>query len=262
MILQDLRITDFSQGGLLLNDCEGITHIKQLPCFSIVESLEGYYTVSIDNSPVYRTQKNGFFIAPSQKQQTITHHVSAETGWMRARWIFFNVLVNDCYPLDALYRFPVCCDVKSEQELHRLFEEIFSTNDRMRQYACLLTAVSILLPTAEPIQPRDEAMTQVMQYLQQRYRESLSISDLTKLTHLSQSALFSRFKAVFGTSPLHFLCDYRLSKAALLLESTNLHINEIAEQVGFDDSFYFSKLFKRKYHLSPRDYKKQWSGIS
>jgi Transcriptional regulator containing an amidase domain and an AraC-type DNA-binding HTH domain len=70
---------------------------------------------------------------------------------------------------------------------------------------------------------------------------------------------YSRFRKIFkettGLSPNQYHLNLRLDKAKDLLTSTNLTINEVAYQTGFDSIFYFSRLFKKKNGLPPKEYR-------
>ncbi|SFS89676.1 Signal transduction histidine kinase [Porphyromonadaceae bacterium NLAE-zl-C104] len=77
---------------------------------------------------------------------------------------------------------------------------------------------------------------------------------------LSRSSLFSKFKALTGMTPNEFIRNQRLKRAAILLrEHQELQITEIAEQLGFGSSVYFSRVFKTKYGVSPAQYRKKKS---
>ena len=69
------------------------------------------------------------------------------------------------------------------------------------------------------------------------------------------------FKEHTGFSPHNFLLKMRLRKAAETLITTNLSIKEIALRNGWDDEYYFSRLFKKNYRLSPGAYRKESSRV-
>ena len=68
------------------------------------------------------------------------------------------------------------------------------------------------------------------------------------------------FKELTKLSPTHYVIQCRLVRAANLLITTDLLLVEIAVECGFENQFYFSKLFKRHYFISPREYRRQFSG--
>jgi len=66
------------------------------------------------------------------------------------------------------------------------------------------------------------------------------------------------FKAVAGLAPTQFQLQSRMNKATTLLSDTHEPIGNIGSMVGIDDPYYFSTLFKRRFHLSPRAYRREF----
>lgn len=64
------------------------------------------------------------------------------------------------------------------------------------------------------------------------------------------------FKEEKGETFINFISDKRLEKSRQLLETTDLSIKEITADVGYNDQNYFSRIFKNKYGLSPKEYRK------
>ena len=65
------------------------------------------------------------------------------------------------------------------------------------------------------------------------------------------------FKEATGMSPNNYLLEMRIQRASKLLTETDTAIYNISEQVGISDWFYFSKAFKKKFGVSPLNYRKQ-----
>lgn len=74
---------------------------------------------------------------------------------------------------------------------------------------------------------------------------------------MSRSAFFKRLKSLTSLAPSEFIKDRKLSYAVELLKQSDLAISDIAYQAGFSDVGYFGKCFRKKYGMSPRDFKKQ-----
>lgn len=75
---------------------------------------------------------------------------------------------------------------------------------------------------------------------------------------LSRSAFFKKLKSLTGLAPVELVKDIRLNKSIELIKNTGLSISEIAFAVGFKDSGYYSKCFRKKYNQTPREYMNEW----
>ena len=93
--------------------------------------------------------------------------------------------------------------------------------------------------------------------LEENYPEQFTLAKLAKMSYMSVSSYTAKFRLALGMSPMDYLIKIRLSKAKELLTTTELSINNIAEQCGFCSSNYFIKLFRRTYQLTPLQFRKQ-----
>ena len=75
---------------------------------------------------------------------------------------------------------------------------------------------------------------------------------------LSRSAFFKKLKSLTGLAPVDLVKEIRLNKSVELIKNTDLSISEIAFAVGFKDSGYYSKCFRKKYNQTPREYMSEW----
>lgn len=99
------------------------------------------------------------------------------------------------------------------------------------------------------------ALSRVMAYLESHFSEAITLDDLVQLSNFSKSSLIRLFRRCLGTTPMSYLNDLRLRKARDLLLDSRLSVTEVAFSVGFSDSNYFSRQFRSKYFLSPRQYR-------
>lgn len=81
------------------------------------------------------------------------------------------------------------------------------------------------------------------------------IEKYAELSGMSETYFYRCFRKWSGISPIEYRNNLRLSNAESLLRCTDMKISEIAESVGFEDPFYFCKLFSLKYGASPRNYR-------
>ena len=79
-----------------------------------------------------------------------------------------------------------------------------------------------------------------------------TIEDLAKMANLSEPYLHRLFKAETGKTPMEFIRDIRLEKLRDLLLNTFMLCKEICAAVGFSDPVIFSRIFKKKYGITPQ----------
>ena len=91
----------------------------------------------------------------------------------------------------------------------------------------------------------------------ENYNKPLCIEDYAAKHHMSVSWFIRNFKEYTESTPTQYILSLRISNAQTLLESTNYNITEIAEIVGYDNPFYFSRLFKKQSGVSPSEFRNQ-----
>ncbi len=96
-------------------------------------------------------------------------------------------------------------------------------------------------------------------YLENHYAEPLRLDDVARAAHLSKRHLLRRFKEATGLTPGAYLMHVRVARGAERLRGEDHNVSEAAWAVGFEDSNYFSRQFRRLMGISPRDYRKHWA---
>jgi len=96
---------------------------------------------------------------------------------------------------------------------------------------------------------------QSIAYMMQHLDRPLQIARLAQVAHISPSHFFVLFKRWTGFSPMEYFIRLRMQRAAQLLVSTALSVKEAAATLGYDDPFYFSRVFKSVHALAPTDYR-------
>lgn len=102
-----------------------------------------------------------------------------------------------------------------------------------------------------------QLITQAIHYLEERYAEPITLNSLTAALDCNARQLQRLFKARLNIGPMEYLLQVRLKQAKALLKHTNITLAQIAEAVGYMDSYYFSRIFKKYTGVSPRQYKEQ-----
>lgn len=93
---------------------------------------------------------------------------------------------------------------------------------------------------------------QIIDYIEDHYSEKISLDQIAENMYLSSFYISRIFKSETGNTPIRHLINIRLEKARELLENGYQgSIQEVASIVGYDDAYHFSKLFKKRYGISP-----------
>ncbi len=93
-------------------------------------------------------------------------------------------------------------------------------------------------------------------FMKNNLDRSISVEELADHLNYSSSYLYSLFKEETGYSPIHYFNHLKIQKACQYLSFTKMSVKEISYELGFNDPFYFSRLFKKLMKLSPTDYKR------
>jgi len=96
---------------------------------------------------------------------------------------------------------------------------------------------------------------QSIAYMAQHLDQPLQVATLAALANISPSHFFALFKRRIGSAPMDYFTRLRMQRACRLLERTTLSVKEIASELGYDDPFYFSRVFKSVNSMAPSDYR-------
>ncbi|WP_444997628.1 GlxA family transcriptional regulator [Aliikangiella sp. IMCC44359] len=106
----------------------------------------------------------------------------------------------------------------------------------------------------------DEGIIEVQQWMQSHYSQNFNLKALAEMANMSVRNFSRRFKAAVGKSALAYGMDLKVQMARDLLKTTNLSLQDIADQVGIKDTAYFSRQFKLKNKITPGEYRKMVRG--
>lgn len=99
--------------------------------------------------------------------------------------------------------------------------------------------------------------TQIKNYLDANYSETITLDSLAALTHMNKYYLAHTFTKYVGLSPINYLLQKRIQEGKSLLESTSYSIAQISDLLGFSSQSYFSQAFRKATGMTPMQYRKQ-----
>lgn len=132
------------------------------------------------------------------------------------------------------------------------------SDDKIESYLNILKVLANYLTASNAVRPsKDDLASSVKQYLEFNYNSNITIDKLCQHFNCSRATLMNNFKLKYGITVFNYINDYRLSIAAKQLIRTQSAIKEIAINAGYSDQNYFSKVFIKRYGLTPSEYRKQ-----
>jgi transcriptional regulator GlxA family with amidase domain len=110
-------------------------------------------------------------------------------------------------------------------------------------------------------QVEDAVIARCQTWIAEHYQEQNPVSSLVRLSGLAERTFKRRFQQATGMSPLAYVHALRLEEAKQLLEASDAPIEAIANEVGYEDAGYFSRLFRREVNLTPAQYRRRFGAL-
>ncbi len=208
------------------------------------------------NGKSYDMRKGDITIVNSAELHSI---IEGEYYCLRISPSFFSdVDTAECYFVNY-----IPCDT----ELSDCFEAVFREyNEKGVGYDIEVKSIVyhliriLLVKYANNKNPKRKNVDMVIDalgFIADNYTDNLTTSDICRHLHVSGNYFSHTFKSTMGYTPTEYINKYRMEKAADLIVCTGMNITDISVAVGIEDSNYFSRLFKRFFNMSPREYKRK-----
>lgn len=135
---------------------------------------------------------------------------------------------------------------------------IFTSAEDMIMYLEELINFQLKLkPQYQPEKIKNKTFRDVLQYVNKNYCDDISIQSVSKKFVINPSYLSQMFRKEIKKTFTQYLTSLRMSDACELLKETEYTINEIADKIGYNDYFYFAKIFKRFTGKTPGNYREE-----
>jgi AraC-like DNA-binding protein len=107
----------------------------------------------------------------------------------------------------------------------------------------------------EKKQVDENYITQSILHMRSELHGKLTVEEMAARHKLSASYFSTQFRKATGMPPIDYFIHLKIQKACQLLYKDNIKVKEVAESVGYEDPYYFSRLFKKYMNVSPEQYK-------
>ncbi len=175
--------------------------------------------------------------------------------WVHFTGSYAARLLEEC----GLRDLPLCFDAPESHVAERfrsLFHRIETPEPFLKkELACALEQLLLSVARAYADPERNRPLEISMRHIHAFYHRDLRVPDLAKMENLSNSRYVALFREQNGISPMGYIVGLRIRTACELLQGTDMTVKQIAYQVGYEDPFFFSKLFKKHTGVSPSAYR-------
>ncbi len=99
------------------------------------------------------------------------------------------------------------------------------------------------------------AVELVIDFMREHLEQRYSLNEFAAQANMPRSTFIRVFRTKTGYAPVEYFLRLKVQRACELLETTDLQINQISRKLGYEDQYYFSRLFKKFMDLSPQQYR-------
>ncbi len=221
---------------------------------------------SIDLSP-----RMAIIIPPNMWHRAVSRLTPTQNRTVY-RWAHFQFFVAHSLDVFSFFDLPHAVNIKDAEQFGN-FNETMTRISENKTLSVLETAAGIkktafeildLMLKTVPLKGdfldfNDEIhkIEPTLNYLKDHFNQKITVAELAKRSGMSQTRFFIAFKNVTGMAPVEYLIQTRLKESQRMLWLTQDSITEIALQCGYEDPFFFSKIFKKYTGTTPRQYRQQ-----
>ncbi|MBQ3018639.1 MAG: helix-turn-helix domain-containing protein [Clostridia bacterium] len=156
---------------------------------------------------------------------------------------------------------PYILETEFSPKIKSLFDKMVEkdiTKAPFLQYslACLLEEILLTIAVERERNNGYRTFKKSIKYIHENYTEKIKIPYLAQLEGLSNSRYITLFSKEMGKTPSEYILDLRLGRACDLLLTTDMEISAVGASSGYNDPYFFSKIFKKHMGISPQEYRK------
>lgn len=254
----------YEEGSITLVQSGAVAQWRTLPFASMAHISGGIWKIEREDRSPYLVHSDQACCIPAG----IRHRsFMLSEGVSDSRWAHFNILLCGYIDLLSLVDLPEVFTGDVAQRLRDILQQLAQLQTETNPILLLLNRkvlefelAAILIRESKPKYQSHLRLQQLQRVLpalnaiDKNLAAAFTREKLASLCHLSASRFAAIFKEALGISPIDYILKLRMQRAQQLLTGADFSIEQIASQIGYDDAFYFSRLFKTHYGLSPKKY--------
>jgi len=235
------------------------------PFYRIVYTSSGRATLKYDKKSYELSSGSIYGLAPEDPAYIEN---SQDTPWVHYFLHFTGKEAFDLFKKSGLLKETVY-SLSSPVQIHQMFENILDETKQTSELSPLINSYYLrilLLKLADKSMHSKEHLSvsqntylQCRNYIKNNFSEIISIRDISDNCFINKGYLCRLFRQYSNETPLEYVRKLKMNKAALLLKQTDISIKRIAYTLNFENQYYFSKVFKKTFGISPKFYREKIS---
>ncbi len=226
----------------------------------------GWLSINGIRKPIH---KNQYFVIP--KNQAHSYGSNTKNPWS-IYWVHFSGKLSDEF-IDSSDFIKSISDsnearisdrIKLFEEILQILEMGFNKENIIYANICLLHFLASIKYIDQFRQLKNTKVTdkidKAILFMRENIKKELSLKSIADKVGLSHSHFSFIFKQRTGRSPMDYFIKLKIQTACQYLDHTNMKVKTVAHEVGIEDQYYFSRIFKKTMGDSPQKYRKRLKG--
>lgn len=245
----------------------GKIHIHD--CYELELLVEGSVNIRLNGRQI-EEKKGAFWLSLPNN----LHHITKASEDAQIVSIKFedSFLSNKVYNMLGMYpngimgtlperELNICMDM-----IDRILDTYISVNSELCKNVFIKNAIEAMLvvfvdkcddsATDTTEEMAEHNIFEAVSYVKKHFTEELTANDMAKRLGYTPNYFSMKFKSLTGKNFIETVNDERLQLAYYMLSTMDISVRDVSEYVGYSSIAYFSRMFKKKYKMSPRDVKK------
>lgn len=269
----------YSNENIFVNDCGkqifgekniiNVVRKKGRHDYHILLISKGSCTFEYDNKTYTLNEKELIIYYPNEPQRYFWGTTYSESYWLHFSGLNIPELLETCSLKSGVYK---CTELS---KVSRIFDELIvhynkkrSTPDAqntdltdLKINTLLVLLLCEISDNINLISPQTTIVFQVLNEIHEHYNEKISFEKIARNNAIGEARLVQIFKSAIGFTPQKYQKNYQIKQAEHLIIHSKYPISQIAQNVGFDDPLYFSRVFKSVTSLSPNEYRTKYKKL-
>lgn len=209
------------------------------------------------NGKTHRLTPGDFLIYCPHEAQKYIFHSEASYLWCHFTGTILQELLSSCNISGGIYHSE--SDKNTTEIFSNLIQRFYQAQNKDSANADLMKLIYCVGDIVKNCGQKDKTdlILPILTYITFNYTKKITLDELAKKSGYSKTRFIQVFSEATGKSPMKYLNDVRLKVSCRMLLSTNHTIGEIAYNCGFADPLYYSRLFRKKYKMSPSEYRQK-----